>query len=116
MKLLWVENHATFARLAARQFLATHAVTIVPTLAAARAALASTNFDAVLIDYDLDDGKGVELMRELRQAAQRPWLVAVSAHPVGNQALREAGTDAVCGKLEFTRIAEVLGAFGRAAT
>ena len=31
MNLLWVENHATFARTAARSFLAGHAVTVVPT-------------------------------------------------------------------------------------
>ena len=90
MNVLWVENHAIFANLAARQFLAGHAVTIVPSLARARAALASTTFVVVLVDFDLDDGKGVELVRELRRAPQRPWLVATSAHDAGNLALIEA--------------------------
>ncbi len=108
MNVLWVENHAIFANLASRQFLAGHAVTIVPSLVRARAALAADTFDAVLIDFDLDDGKGVELVRELRHAPRRPRVVATSAHEAGNRALREAGADAVCGKLEFARIAEVI--------
>src|SRR5262245_9852078 len=99
MRLLWVENHSGFARVAARQFLAGHAVTVVPSLAEARAALAGGSFEVVLIDYDLDDGKGEDLVRELRFAPGRPWVVAASSHEAGNRALVEAGADAVCGKL-----------------
>jgi CheY-like chemotaxis protein len=112
MDILWVENHAHFARLAARQFLAGHAVTVVPSLAAARAALARRAFSVVLVDFDLDDGKGDELVRELRSLPARPWVVATSSHEAGNRALVEAGADAVCGKMEFGRIAEVLGRLG----
>lgn len=108
MKLLWVENHATFARTAARCFLAGHAVTVVPSLAAARTALAAGTFDAVLIDFDLDDGKGTELVRELTAAGPRPAVIAVSAHEDGNRQLLAAGADAVCDKLRFNRIADVL--------
>ena len=109
MNLLWVENHPQFARVAARQFLGGHTVTIVPSLAAARAALAGGSFGVVLIDFDLDDGKGEELVRELRASPDRPWVVAASSHEAGNRALVEAGADAVCGKLQFARIGEVLG-------
>jgi DNA-binding response OmpR family regulator len=108
MKVLWVENHAQFARLAVRTFLAAHAVTVVPSLADARRALAEGTFEAVLVDFDLDDGKGSELVGALRRNPVRPWVVAASAHEAGNAALREAGADAVCGKLEFARIAEVI--------
>src|SRR5437763_5350189 len=109
MNVLWVENHPQFVRIAARQFLAGHAVTVVPSLAEARAALAGGSFEVVLIDFDLDDGKGEELVRELRPAPGRPWVVAASSHEAGNQALAAAGADAVCGKLQFARIGEVLG-------
>jgi DNA-binding response OmpR family regulator len=108
MTILWVENHASFARLAAKQFLAAHAVTVVPSLAEARAALAATAFDAVLIDYDLDDGKGDELVRELCARPNAPRVVATSSHDEGNRRLLEAGAHAVCGKMQFSRIAEVL--------
>jgi DNA-binding NarL/FixJ family response regulator len=108
MNILDVENHPHFARIVVRQFLAAHAVTIVPSLAAAHAALAAADFAVVLVDFDLDDGKGAELVCALANAEQRPFVVAVSAHETGNQALVEAGADAVCSKSEFQRIAGVI--------
>lgn len=62
MRILYVENHRRFAKLTVQQFLASHEVVVVPSLAAARQALAQGSFEAVLLDYDLDDGKGVELI------------------------------------------------------
>ena len=56
MKIHYLENHAIFALQATSQFLRSHGVTVVPSLAAGRQALASENFDLVLCDYDLDDG------------------------------------------------------------
>lgn len=108
MEILWVENHAEFAGFAGRRFLAGHAVTVVPSLAAAREALAGAGFDVVLVDYDLDDGQGVDLIRELRRAPRCPRLVAVSARDDGNRALIEAGADAACDKRRFGRIVEIL--------
>jgi DNA-binding response OmpR family regulator len=107
MELLWVENHPQFARFA-RPFLAGYSVTVVPSLAAARAALGKTRFDVVLVDFDLDDGKGAELVRELVASVGRPLIVATSSHADGNTALLHAGADAVCGKLEFARIPGLL--------
>ncbi len=49
------------------------------------------------------------LVRELAAVPGRPWVVAASSHEAGNRALVEAGADAVCGKLQFARIGEVLG-------
>jgi CheY-like chemotaxis protein len=108
MRVLWVENHTQFVRVAGRQFLADHAVTVAPSLTDARAALAGGSFEVVLIDFDLDDGKGEELVRELRPMPGRPFVVAASSHEVGNQALVAAGADAVCGKLQFAHVGEVL--------
>src|SRR5262245_49253506 len=107
MQLLWVENHPQFVRMA-RPFLAGFRVTVVPSLAAARDALGTARFDVVLVDFDLDDGKGEELVRELVAHDGRPRIVATSAHAEGNAALLHAGADAVCGKLDFARIPGLL--------
>jgi DNA-binding response OmpR family regulator len=109
MRLLWVENHAVFARLAGRQYLPGHAVTVVATVAAAKQALAAAVFDAVLLDHDLDDGKGTDLIAVIRQLPTRPAVVAVSSHDAGNEALLQAGADVVCGKLRFAEIEAALG-------
>jgi DNA-binding response OmpR family regulator len=108
MRLLWVENHAVFARLACRQYLSAHTVIIVATLAEARQALAEHAFDAVLLDFDLDDGKGTDLLPDIDRLATRPAVIATSAHEAGNLALVQAGADAVCGKMRFAQIEAVL--------
>jgi DNA-binding NarL/FixJ family response regulator len=110
MRLLWVENHAVFARIAGKQFLAAHELTVVPSLAAAKAVLATQTFDAVLVDYDLDDGKGDELIGVLRQLPLRLAVVATSSHEAGNAALLAAGADTACPKAEFAGIDAVLRA------
>jgi CheY-like chemotaxis protein len=108
MRLLWVENHAVFARLAGRQFLSGHDVTVVPSLVEARRALAEHAFDVVLVDYDLDDGKGASLVALLWDLPERPAMIAVSAHEAGNEALVQAGADAVCPKARFAQIEAVI--------
>ena len=108
VNILYLENHPVFAEQVVRQFLASHRVTVVPSLSAARGALASGSFDLVLSDYDLDDGKGDEFVRECRTAHPRMPIIAVSAHEPGNAALARAGASAICGKMEFDRIPEVI--------
>lgn len=110
MRLLWVENHAVFAELARRQFLAAHEVVIVPSVAEARTALACAAYDAVLVDYDLDDGKGTALVEVVRQLPHRPALIATSSHDDGNRLLLAAGADAICSKMRFAEIETVLAA------
>jgi two-component system OmpR family response regulator len=106
--LLWIENHAVFVRLARRQFLAAHEVTVAPSLAEARAALAAGRFDAVLLDQDLDDGKGASLISFIRELPDRPVVIAASAHEAGNETLLAAGADLVCPKTQFAEIESVL--------
>ena len=108
MKILFVENHAIFAKQVIDCFLSAHKVTVIPTLAAARADLSVNQYDAILVDYDLDDGKGEELVRELRKRNSKLRIVGVSAHERGNAALLEAGADAICSKMNFDRIQEML--------
>jgi len=108
MNILYVENHRQFAAIAVKTFLAGHTVRVVPSLAAARQALAQSDFDLVLLDHDLDDGKGTELASELQARSDRPLIIAASSHAAGNEALLKAGADAVCGKREFAGIGAVM--------
>jgi DNA-binding response OmpR family regulator len=108
MKVLYVENHARFAKLTTAQFLASHEVTVVPSVVAARHALAQSTFDVVLVDYDLDDGKGDEVVKWLQFQSHRPLVIAVSSHQAGNDALVTAGANAVCNKMQFANIENVL--------
>jgi DNA-binding response OmpR family regulator len=108
MKILYVENHPVFAAQVCQQFLSAHSVRVVSSLAAARDALAADNYDLLLVDYDLDDGKGDELVRASRILYPKLKIVAASAHEAGNAALLKAGASAVCGKMEFDTIEHVL--------
>ncbi len=108
MNILWVENHARFAEYAVRQFLARHVVKVVPSLATARDVMADARFDIILIDFDLDDGKGTELVQWLRFQHSLLPIIATSSHEEGNRALLVAGADAVCDKLHFIRIADTI--------
>jgi DNA-binding response OmpR family regulator len=111
VNILYLENHAVFAGQVTKQFLGAHQVTVVPSLAAARIALSSGTHELVLSDYDVDDGKGDEFVRECRAAHPRMPIIAVSSHDEGNATLVRAGASAICGKMEFDRIAEVIKGF-----
>jgi DNA-binding response OmpR family regulator len=108
MRILFVEKHETFSNLVREKFLAPYEVRIVRTLAAARNALGQAEWDVVLLDYDLEDGKGVGLVKELEGQPARPFIIGVSAYDDRNAALIKAGADAACGKLQFSQIEEVL--------
>ncbi len=111
MRLLFVENHATFADVVIDQFLADHDVVLRATVAGTRALIRDDlAFDAVLVDYDLDDGKGVEVIDALRAAGYQGLTVVVSAHHEGNESLMRAGAHVVCAKAEFAGIDRVLAA------
>jgi DNA-binding response OmpR family regulator len=107
--ILYLENHAVFAEQVTRKYLANHKVTVVPSLSAARQALKTASFDLILSDYDLDDGKGDEFVRECRTNRLNLPIIAVSSHDAGNSALIQAGATAVCGKMEFDQIGQVIG-------
>ena len=108
MTILFVENHMRFANITAQTFLAAHLVTIVSHISEAKRLLSQNVFDVVLVDYDLDDGKGVELVRWLRERSVRSCIFAVSVHDEGNAALAQAGADAVCSKSNFKNIEKMI--------
>lgn len=108
MKILYVENHDVFAANVIRLFLAQHDVIVVPSIARALEARAVETFDLMLVDFDLDDGKGDALVREVRASGDFICIVAVSSHDEGNAALVRAGASAICGKMEFNQIEQVI--------
>jgi response regulator of citrate/malate metabolism len=86
MRILYVENHAVFAGNVIHQFLSQHSVTVASSLSAARQALEGGDFDLLLVDYDLDDGKGDALVKELHTSSRPMRAIGVSSHDEGNAA------------------------------
>ena len=106
MNILYVENHAVFADTVKQKFLSKHSVTVVPSLSEAREKIRANKFDVLLVDYDLDDGKGAELVQEVRT---KPMvIIGVSSHAEGNAAILQAGAVAICSKMEFDQIESVI--------
>ncbi|MDB6021632.1 MAG: response regulator [Pedosphaera sp.] len=98
-----------FARQVTSQFLSAHEVTIVPSLAEARQIVLAGQCDLVLVDYDLDDGKGAELVKEIHTMFPALPMIGVSSHEEGNQIMLKAGARAICSKMQFDRIEAVIG-------
>ena len=63
MKILFVDNHPEFTSTVIECFLRDDEVVVVPTVTAAKECFHGSWFDVVLVDYDLDDGKGDEFVR-----------------------------------------------------
>jgi CheY-like chemotaxis protein len=108
VKILYVENHAIFAEQVSQQFLSAHQVKVVSSVADALEQLLAEDYDLAIVDYDLDDGKGDELVRICRAKHPTLKIIAGSSHESGNAALVRAGASAVCGKMEFDKIAAVI--------
>jgi DNA-binding response OmpR family regulator len=116
MRLLLLENHGTFAATVSAAFLAEHEVVVVGSVLNALDLVRREAFDAVLVDFDLDDAKGDVFVSRVRKMGLAFPIVAVSALDDGNRALLTAGANAICAKANFRRIAEALSlATGRAA-
>ena len=108
MKILLIENHPHFARAIIKEFLSVHEVVVVPSIAEAKAQLLRVDFDIFMSDYDLDDGKGDEFVLHLREVGNNKPVFAISSHEKGNAAIMLAGASAVCSKMEFRKINEVV--------
>jgi len=98
MRVLYVEDSVSDADLA-RRMLARAApevyLCVAPTLAAARARLAETAFDVVLLDLDLPDGVGMDFLAEVREREASPAIVVLTGSGEQESALAalKAGAD-----------------------
>jgi two-component system, OmpR family, response regulator QseB len=108
MRILYVEDQVAFRTHVISMFLSAHQVTVASTLTEARSLLASGSFDAALLDYDLPDGKGIELVGEIQRCGLADRVVAVSSRDENNARLMAAGARAAVNKLRFSQIAAVL--------
>lgn len=111
LRILFVENHRVFAETVVSEFLRDHDVTIATNVADALKLFDDGIFDIVLVDYDLDDGKGDEFVRQVRRCGASVPVVATSAHEDGNAALLVAGANVACPKSQFRQIDAFLGSF-----
>ena len=83
MKILYVENHPAFVAAVTREFLRDHEVDVIPTVEGAKQR-SIEQYDLILCDYDLDDGKGSEYIQHLRTFNSTVPVIAVSSHSRGN--------------------------------
>lgn len=108
MKLLYIENHPIFAKTVCQSFLKEHDIDIIPSIKEAAQKIRNEDYDIVLVDYDLDDGKGDEITKLIRSIRPNTKIIAVSSHKEGNDKIFNAGAHAICGKMEFQKINETI--------
>jgi len=104
------QNHGVFAATVISQSLSRHSVTVAPCLSTAGLALGNGSFGLLLVDYDLDHGKGDAIVDKLHASGKAVPLIGVSSHAEGNTALLRAGAVAICSKMEFDQIQTVIDA------
>ena len=96
MRILLVEDDAALSKavcdwLRAKAFV----VDAVARVDAARAALSTTRYEAVLLDLHLEDGDGLALMPHLRALDERPAVIVLTARDLVSDRIRglDAGAD-----------------------
>jgi len=116
LEIMLVEDHSAFRELIAFVLARESDFEVVAkasSLAEAREALEGLDerLDVAMLDMDLPDGKGAELIEELRESSPRVSIVVLSATLGAEEveSVRSAGADAVLDKVRsYSTIAEEL--------
>jgi len=108
MRILYVDDHTPFRAVVQRRFLIGHEVVGASDLAEARRHLAEGSFDVILVDFQLADGPGEDLIREIVASGLPSKTIAVSANAEHNAQLVAAGAIGAVSKNEFSKLAEKL--------
>ncbi len=108
MKILYIENHEVFAKTVCNLFLSSYEVSLTPSIKLAKFLLETNNFDIVLVDFDLDDGKGDEITTWIKINYPGLKIIATSSHQAGNDKIILAGADSVCAKNNFKNIQTII--------
>ncbi|WP_372365788.1 response regulator [Candidatus Uabimicrobium sp. HlEnr_7] len=108
IKILYVENNCRFVETVCKAFLSEYDVTVVPTINNAKKLAQQQQFTIFIVDYDLDDGKGSEFVRYVRQKKDDSFIIAASSHQKGNEELVNAGANFICAKCHFDKINFIL--------
>lgn len=112
MRILLVESHETFAHVVVGAFLKEHEVVIRSLVMDAQHEFDVGGFDVVMVDYDLADCKGSELVKYIRKSGYEIPIIGISAKDEANELLLAAGASEVCNKMNFDRIGEILARLG----
>lgn len=113
MKILYIENHMIFAKTVCELFLTNHDVTISPAISESKLLLKEQVYDLVIIDYDLDDGKGDVITTWIKKSFPGLKIIAASSHDDGNEKMLSVGADSVCPKHNFKNINSVIEKLSR---
>lgn len=108
MRILFVDNQETFARVVIGAFLGCHDVAVRTSLSGAIEELGACDYDAVLISFEIEDGSGIEIVRYIRDTGREVLVIGISAKEEENAQLVAAGADDACSKMHFDRIGRVL--------
>jgi DNA-binding NtrC family response regulator len=88
-----------------------YAVTAVPSLAAAREMLASRDFHAVILDQNLADGTGMELIGEIRSSSPTAAIVMITGQadvPLAVEAMRKGADNFLTKPVKLKELAVFL--------
>lgn len=108
MRILFVENHEVFAAIVEKEFLFDFDVVRTGTVKDSWDLFLKNEFDLCLVDYDLDDGKGSELIQRIVSCGRKTKIIGISSHERGNQELLKSGAGEICSKMQFSRIRKVV--------
>ncbi len=93
-RALIVEDNADFRRFVVRKYLSGFEVRELGSGTKFLSTLASSEFHLILMDYQLPDADGDELVRLARSAGYRGGIVGISSSEYLNRKLEQAGADA----------------------
>jgi DNA-binding response OmpR family regulator len=106
-RILVVDDDEAHARLTRTVLQAARFTEVAVVGTAADALRAAPDADLVLLDVQLPDGNGIEVLRRLRERSARPAVVIVTAHgaeAVAAEALRLGADDYMTKKASFTTL------------
>jgi DNA-binding response OmpR family regulator len=90
-RILYVEDHKLFGETISR-LLSDYEVTIMPTLAKGLACARQEKFDLYLLDFNLPDGDGIELCRQIKTFdTETPVLFLTVSLYLTEAEVKEAG-------------------------
>ncbi len=104
-QLLYIEDNKAFREEVARTFLSEYAIEFATTVSDALEKCSKNRYDALLLDYDLAEGKGSDFLREFDKSIP---IIAVSAFEENNDILLGMGASVKCAKREMSKIADIV--------
>ncbi|GIL40622.1 hypothetical protein TMPK1_28590 [Rhodospirillales bacterium TMPK1] len=115
-RILHVEDDADVARVTQLLLRDVGDVVAAPNLAAGRAAMMAERFDLLLLDIELPDGSGLDLLPLARTAQDRPVPVIVfSADQVGEETARAVEATLVKSRISSDELAQTIQRIVRSA-